>query len=287
MLLLVAICKYLMYNKCMIKKEIIVEKDKKLVDLLQDYGFSYADVNKMFRNKDVKLNGKPQRQNVQLSAGDSVVFFYIPEMLEKKYKKVFESDDAVVVYKSAGIEVEGEKGLESVLNAIAVHRLDRNTEGLMVFAKNQTTAKKLENAFKNSAVHKYYIAEVVGNLNTPKKTFSAYLQKDSDASLVKVFQNPVKGAVEIKTSIKTLKNAAESSMVEVELLTGKTHQIRAHLAFLGHPIIGDGKYGKNEINKKFQQKRQKLACFKLKFDFLGVESLNYQLFELKPSWFVL
>ena len=271
----------------MIKKELIVEKDKKLVDLLQDYGFSYADVNKMFRNKDVKLNGKPQKQNVQLYSGDEVVFFYTPDMLEKKYKKVFESDEAIVVYKSAGIETEGDKGLESVLKAIAVHRLDRNTEGLMVFAKTQDVATKLEKAFKNNCVHKFYVAEVVGNLNTQKKTFVAYLQKDSETSFVKVFQNPQKGAIEIKTSIKTLKNASESSMVEVELLTGKTHQIRAHLAFLGHPIIGDGKYGKNEINKKFQQKRQKLACFKLKFDFVGVESLNYQQFEMNPNWIVL
>jgi len=74
-------------------------------------------------------------------------------------------------------------------------------------------------------------------------------------------------------------------MLEVELLTGKTHQIRAHLSYLGHPIIGDGKYGKNEINKKFQKNRQKLACFKLKFDFVGINELNGKVFERFPSWY--
>ena len=122
----------------MLKKDIIVEKDKKLVNLLQDYGFSFADVNKMLRNKDVKINGKAIRDNVVVHAGEPVTFYYSADMLEKKYEILFEDDDVYVIYKSAGIEVEGERGLENVLpNAIAVHRLDRNTEGVMIFAKNQ------------------------------------------------------------------------------------------------------------------------------------------------------
>ena len=86
--------------------------------------------------------------------------------------------------------------------------------------------------------------------------------------------------------MKTLKAGAESSLLEVELLTGKTHQIRAHLAFLGHPIIGDGKYGKNENNKKFNANRQKLACFRLKFDFLGIKELDFQEFVKFPKWYM-
>ena len=97
------------------KKDVIVEKDKKLIMLLQDYGFSFADVNKMLRNKDVKVNKKPTKENVMLCAGDVVTFFFSDEMLGKKFDKVFESENVVVIYKAAGIETEGEKGLESVL----------------------------------------------------------------------------------------------------------------------------------------------------------------------------
>lgn len=269
----------------MLKKEIIVDKNRKLVNLLQDYGFSYADVNKILRNKDVKVNGKVQKENIQLFQDDVVTVYYLEDMLSKRYEILFEDEDVYVVYKYAGIEVEGEKGLEKLLkNAIAVHRLDRNTEGLMVFAKNKPTEKLLINAFKNHFVHKFYLAEVVGNFDVKSQTYVAYLLKDSENSTVKIFRNKVKDAVEIKTLVDTIKCGKESSVVKVELITGKTHQIRAHLAFLGHPIIGDGKYGRNEINKKFKQKRQKLACFCLKFDFLGVESLNFKEFRKFPDW---
>ena len=99
-----------------------------------------------------------------------------------------------------------------------------------------------------------------------------------------IFDKKKNGAVKIQTKIQTIKSGRESSLLKIELLTGKTHQIRAHLAFLGHPIIGDGKYGKNVDNKKFGQKWQKLACFLLKFDEVGVESLNYKQFKKLPAW---
>lgn len=267
------------------KKTLLVEKDKKIVSVIQDFGFSFADVNKMLRNKDIKVNGRSVKENMTVNVGDEVTFFYSDNMLQKKFETVFEDEDVIVVYKNAGIESDGEKGLEKVLNAIAVHRLDRNTEGLMVFAKNQSSAKLLLSAFKQKLVHKTYVAEVVGSLNTDQK-YTAYLVKDSQNAKVWISEQKSREATVIETYIKTLKAGAQSSLVEVELLTGKTHQIRAHLAHLGHAIIGDGKYGKNENNKKFQQNRQKLACFRLKFDFVGIKSLNYVEFRKEPKWFV-
>ncbi len=265
------------------KNVVIVVNSKKLVAFLQDFGFSFADVCKIMRNKDVRVNGVVQKADTNLCVGDEVVFYWSDGMLKKKYDLIFDGVCSMIIYKHAGIETTGKYGLEGVLKAIAVHRLDRNTEGLMVFAKDERTANKLKSAFKTGKVHKHYIAEVVGSFQTDK-TYNAFLVKDSENSFVKISQDSKSGGVPISTKIKTVKAGSESSLVEVDLLTGKTHQIRAHLAFLGYPIIGDGKYGKNEINKKFQQKRQKLACFLLKFDFLDVEELNFQTFKKLPNW---
>ncbi len=268
----------------MIKKEFIVEKSKKIHSILQDFGFSFADVNKMLRNKDVKIDDKPVKENILVDVGSKVTFFYSKDMLEKKYEIIYEDEDVYLIYKYAGIEVEGERGLENLLkNAIAVHRLDRNTEGLMYFAKNEKSATLLKNAIKNHKIHKFYITEVVGKFDVDK-IFTAYLIKNSDESFVKIYSKPIKGAVKIETRVKTLKSTTESSVLEVELITGRTHQIRAHLAFLGHPIIGDGKYGKNEINKKFQQNKQKLACFLIKNEYIGIKSIDFKEFMKKPRW---
>ena len=270
----------------MIKKEIIVEKDRKIVNVLQDYGFSFVDVSKMLRNKDVRINGKVTKENVIVNGGDAVTFYYSEEMLGKKYEILFESEDVYIVFKNAGIESAGEKGVEGALKgAVAVHRLDRNTEGLLVFAKKEDVAEKLRTAFEKHLVHKYYLAEVLGEMKEKDRIYRAYLLKDSENSFVTIYDKKEKGTVEILTKVDTIKSGKESSLVQVELLTGKTHQIRAHLAFLGHAIIGDGKYGKNENNKKFQQKRQKLACFKLKFDYVGVKSLDFKEFLKYPKWY--
>lgn len=265
------------------KKVVIVEKEKKLLPFLQDFGFSYADACKILRNKDVKIDGKVQKDNIFLAEGQEVTFFYPGSMLEKKYEKIFEDDEVVVIYKFAGIESEG--SLEESLHAKAVHRLDRNTEGLMVYAKTSESEQKLLKAFMENKVHKFYVAEVVGNFDVDQ-TFNAFLLKDAQKSEVKIFDKKRSGSVPISTKIKTLKSGNETSVLIIELLTGKTHQIRAHLAHLGHAIVGDGKYGKNENNKKFNEKRQKLACFCLKFDFLGIKSLDFQEFCKYPKWFV-
>ncbi len=260
----------------MIKKEEIVEKPKKLVTFLQDFGFTFADCNKMLRNKDVKVNGKAQKENIVLNAGDSVVFYYSEDMLEKKYEKVFENEDVVIVYKNAGIESIGQ--IEESLKAVAVHRLDRNTEGLLVYAKNEKSEKNLKNAFKNRKIHKFYLAEVVGEFDVDK-TSDGFLVKDAASSFVQIFDKKVPNSVKISTKIKTIYAKKETSLLEVELLTGRTHQIRAHLAHLGHAVVGDGKYGKNTDNKKFGFSRQKLASYKMVFDDVGILSLNGKEFK--------
>lgn len=265
------------------KKSVLVEKERKVLDLLQDFGFSYSDSNKILRNKDIKINGKATKSNDLVVPGDEVVFFYNDEMVSKRFEIVFESENVLVVFKRQGIETVGEFGLEKFLNAYAVHRLDRNTEGLLVFAKNEESQNKLVDAFKTNKVHKFYVAEVVGELKE-NKLYKAYLTKDKENSYVKVFSSPQKDSVQILTRVNTIKPGTQSSVVEIELLTGKTHQIRAHLAFLGHPIIGDGKYGREKDNKKFKQTKQKLCCYKLVFDNVGIDELDGKEFVKMPEW---
>ena len=265
------------------KKSVLVEKERKVLDLLQDFGFSYSDSNKILRNKDVKINGKATKSNDLVVPGDEVVFFYSDEMVSKRFEIVFESENVLVVFKRQGIETAGEFGLEKFLNAYAVHRLDRNTEGLLVFAKNEESQNKLVDAFKTNKVHKFYVAEVVGELKE-NKLYKAYLTKDKENSYVKVFSSPQKDSVQILTRVNPIKPGAQSSVVEIELLTGKTHQIRAHLAYLGHPIIGDGKYGREKDNKKFKQTKQKLCCYKLIFDKISMKELDGKEFVKMPDW---
>ncbi|MBQ8844388.1 MAG: RluA family pseudouridine synthase [Clostridia bacterium] len=270
------------------RKDINVTKSKRLLVILTDAGFSYNYASKMLRNKDVRVNGFKTTENITVEVGDIVSCFYSQEANSKKYKIIFEDENIYVIEKYAGIETEGKDGLEGeIKGAIAVHRLDRNTQGLLVMAKNKLSENSLLEAFKNHAITKKYIAEVIGQTDFKGETFKAFLQKDKTTAKVKVFGNYVKGSTEIKTIFRTVKKGIQTSLVEATLLTGKTHQIRSHLAFLGHAIIGDGKYGKNQDNKKFKEKTQKLYCFYLRLD--GLDSplnyLNKKEFVNYPSWY--
>lgn len=263
----------------MIKKEFEVKKAKKLLDVLVDNSFSYSVAQKMLRNKDVRLNGKVCKENVKTELGDIVTCYFKEDV--KPYEVIYEDNDCVIVNKYSGIEVEN--GLDKLLKAYPVHRLDRNTEGLLILAKTVDAKKKLEKAFKNHLIRKFYLTEVVGKFET-NKLYAAYLVKDSENSLVKIFPNEVKNSVKIETKIRTLKSNSESSLLEVEIIGGKTHQIRAHLAFLNHAIIGDGKYGKREDLKRFKEKKQKLFAYKLIFGDVGIDGLNNKEFQILPKW---
>lgn len=270
------------------RKDINVTKSKRLLVILTDAGFSYNYASKMLRNKDVRVNGFRTTENITVEVGDIVSCFYSQEANSKKYKIIFEDDNVYVIEKYAGIETEGREGLEGeIKGAIAVHRLDRNTQGLLVMAKNKASENSLLSAFKNHTITKKYVAEVVGQTDFKGETYKAFLCKDKSSAKVKIFDNYVKGSTEIKTIFKTVKRGMQTSLVEATLLTGKTHQIRSHLAYLGHAIIGDGKYGKNQDNKKFKEKTQKLYCYYLKLDGLS-EPLNYlnkREFINYPPWY--
>ncbi len=274
------------------KLDFVCEKKDKIINILMNKGFSYNNACKILRNKDVRIDGQKINDNLIIEKGNQIsVFFNEKKLKEKTFDIIYQDDNIIVLNKPCGIEVEGENSVASLLHCFAVHRLDRNTSGLLVLAKNEDAKIELEKAFKERLLTKKYLAEVVGLANFDGEIKSAYLKKDETKSIVKIFNKKVENSVKIQTIFKTIKSSKFSSIVECTLITGKTHQIRAHLAFLGFPIIGDGKYGKNIDNKKFKAKYQRLHSYYLKFSGLkGVlsylnnkEFINYPYFYNKDK----
>lgn len=170
------------------------------------------------------------------------------------------------------------------------HRLDRNTGGLVIIAKNQESHDIILDKIESREIRKYYQCLVQGKMERKEAELRAYLWKDASKSRVFINERKTPGAAEIVTGYKVLgySKARDISRLEVELVTGRTHQIRAHLAFIGHPVLGDGKYGTNAINRESGLKRQALWACRLKFDFAGNAGiLNYlkgREFQVKPDF---
>lgn len=273
----------ILYNLCMEKISFKNEVDGFIIDLLQDKGLPYNVCQKALRKQDIKVDGKRIKENIKIDKGTLVEVYY--QKTPPKFDIVYQDNNIFVVNKHSGIEVEGKDGVAQSLNAIAVHRLDRNTTGLLLLARNEASANALLQAFKDRTITKKYLALVVGRCSLNGE-YSAYLVKDNEKSLVKIYDKNVKGSVKITTIIKTIKSDDEKSLVECTLVTGKTHQLRAHLAFLGHPIIGDGKYGKNSDNKHFKTAKQQLHCYYLKLDKLSppLDYLNGKEFKCEARF---
>ena len=157
------------------------------------------------------------------------------------------------------------------------HRLDRNTGGLVIIAKNKASHDFIIEKLESREIKKYYQCLVAGRMEKKEACLHAYLWKDAAKSRVFISDRKKTGAQEIITAYKVLKYDRDNdiSRLEIELITGRTHQIRAHMAYIGHPVIGDGKYGKNTINRTFGLKRQALWAYRLKFDFfIGAELMK-------------
>lgn len=273
-------------------KELVVENKyncKKLVPFLLDNfdGLCTNTIYKALRKKDIRINDIKVNSNVFLQTGDSVKIFISDEFLFKQnhcnFNKVYEDDNILIIDKPAEIEVTGSNSITSILKKQYAyiepcHRLDRNTTGLLIFAKNKDALDILLQKFKNREIEKHYKAMVYGIPNIKGQTLEAYLFKDNKKALVYISDTPQKGYVKIVTSYKVLEKNIEKNycILDIQLHTGKTHQIRAHLAHIGYPIIGDGKYGINKINKQFGYKTQQLCSSYIKFNFkTDAKILNY------------
>ncbi len=282
-------------------KEIIVKKkynEKKLnkVILEELSNVNYPTFCKLLRKKDIKVNGKRINKDILVYENDRISV-YLPKELEDiqiNLDIVYEDENIFVINKPANIEVTGRNSLTEIINKQYTncefkpqpcHRIDRNTTGLVMFAKNEEALEILLEKFKNHEIEKHYLALVYGIPNKKEERLEAYLFKDNKKAQVYISDTFKKGYQKIITKYIVLeKRKDNTALLDVEIETGRTHQIRAHLAHIGYPIIGDGKYGKNEINKQFGKKYQMLCSYKLKFNF---ESESGKLTYLKGKEIIL
>ncbi len=273
------------------KIEFEVKTEKKLIKAIIDElpFLSRFDVEKILENKDAKVNNMRIKQDVDLSVGDKVVVFYTEKEQKEWYTLVYADDNVVIVNKRAGIEVvsEKERDLVAVLKQkydtiIPVHRIDRNTEGLVIFALNKTSEKSLLSAFKTrNGIIKKYALLVHGRVDITKIKRTVYLKKVDTLSKVWISELKTTGYEPIVTEFDVVEYRGDNTLMTANLVTGKTHQIRAHIAYYGYPIVGDSKYGKDKDTQLH------LTANYMAFKFSKDNKLSYlnsKTFEIIPSW---
>jgi 23S rRNA pseudouridine955/2504/2580 synthase len=227
--------------------------------------------NYLLKNKEIKVNGKRVGSDTLLQAGDTVQYYLTRKQEEKPaFYTVYEDENILIADKESGVNSEAVfAALCRERECYFIHRLDRNTCGLLAFALNPNAEKALLGTFKEKRVEKRYHALCFGGFTRSADVLTAYLKKDAEKSLVHIYDTPVNGAERIVTEYKVLAQSDGLTKAEIVLHTGKTHQIRAHLAHIGCPIVGDMKYGNSAQNKAKNATRQCLVAKYLRFDLDG------------------
>ncbi|PJI07314.1 MULTISPECIES: RluA family pseudouridine synthase [Clostridium] len=263
---------------------------------------------KAFRKGDVRINdSKCKKENYSLEEGDILEIKYIKSENKKKkfvriennFKVVYEDENMLLVEKWPGVLVHSDKEKNSptltdyVLSYLydkgdyapenevtftpsPCNRLDRNTSGIVIYGKNFEALKDLNEMIRERRINKFYLAIVKGKIKDG--IYEAYIKKNTTSNKSKIFDKFVEGSKKVSMSVKLIETCGSFSFIEIELLTGRSHQLRSHLSHLGNPILGDPKYGNKDVNNYFENKfglnYQFLYAYKLIFRNCP-EKLNY------------
>ncbi len=296
--------------------------------LLKNYpALNSALVCKLIRKKRIKLNHSPLKPSSRLNEGDILTLYLSGELLkenekDKSFKQasgrldiIYEDDNIILLDKPVGLTVheDNEGGADTLINRVKrylwekgeyvpenengfapalCNRIDRNTGGIVIAAKNAEALRIMDQKIRDREIKKLYLCVLSGVPEPNQALLTNYLLKLPDENRVIVSDKKTPENLTIKTKYTIINSIGSQSLVQAELLTGRTHQIRAQFAHIGHPLMGDGKYGNNRINKLYGYKTQALYSYKLSFDFKTgsgpLSYLNGKEFGVDPDkiWFV-
>lgn len=290
-------------------------------------GIPSSLLQRYFRTKDIKLNGRWAKPDVRIQDGD-VIRLYIPDELFTAEKKtegnaladlrpkldiLYEDDDLLLVNKQPGMLCHSagvwdpktllahiqahayqtgswDPSAENSFSPALCNRIDRGTGGIVIAAKNAAALRILDDKIRSRELIKEYLCVCLGRPDPPKGRLEDHLFKDSVKNLVYAKSSPEPGTSLAVTDYRTLRSNGPLSLLECRLHTGRTHQIRVQLSHAGHPLLGDGKYGIERINRRYGESRQLLWSYKLTFAFTSdagdLQHLNHQTFEVRDVPFL-